>query len=553
MKKLFFLLLFLLIFFLRPPFALAEKINSFDVRITAHKNGVMDITETISYDFENLDKHGIYRFIPLYSRVGDLYRIIKIENVRVERDNNSENFEKIQTKEQVNIRIGSKNKTITGARIYKISYTVENGIGSNFPDHDEIYWNATGNEWEAPIEKASINIATDFGASLTNFICYTGVTGSRDANCTVAGPTATTNNLLEREGLTAVAVFPLNTFPKSILLKSPPSTFAEKIFGFLWQNILVIYFLLNIILPAVLIFWYQKKKNKKRFGVPTVNFDTPMDENGQRIPPALAGTIDNAKLDRNDVTATIFDLAIRKYIKLEETAESSKTLGIIGTNKEKQMITKLKEDDEKLTLFEKKLYSRLFESGNSINVEDLKKDFYKTFQDMETEIFKLLVGRGYYFKNPKTQRALLLFAGFFSLITLNIFLAGLLFFLAARLIGRTALGDEMDYKIDGLKLFLKSVDRNLKWQAEKFYVAEQMIPYAMALGYIDKFMEQLKIINPNYSPTWYTGYSGSFYTSYAGFYSTVGSNITTSAPSSSSGFSTGSSGGGGGGGGGGSW
>src|SRR3990167_10277522 len=194
-------------------------------------------------------------------------------------------------------------------------------------------------------------------------------------------------------------VFPLNTFPKSILLKSPPSTFAEKIFGFLWQNILVIYFLLNIILPAVLIFWYQKKKNKKRFGAPTVNFDTPMDENGQRIPPALAGTIDNSKLDRNDVTATIFDLAIRKYIKLEETTESFKALGIINTSKKKQMITKFKEDDGSLTSFEKKLFERLFEGGNSVDVEDLKVDFYKTFQDMEKEIFKLLVEKGYYLKN----------------------------------------------------------------------------------------------------------------------------------------------------------
>ena len=266
MKKLFFLLLFLLIFFLRPPFALAEKINSFDVRITAHKNGVMDITETISYDFENLDKHGIYRFIPLYSKVGDLYRIIKIENVKVERDNNSENFEKAQSKEQISIKIGSKNKTITGVHIYKISYTVTNGIGSNFPDHDEIYWNATGNEWTVPIEKASIDIATDFGANSTNFICYTGAIGSRNANCAAAGSTAAANNLSEGQGLTAVAVFPLNTFPKSILSKSLPSTFAEKIFGFLWRNILAIYFALNIILPAVLIFWYQRKKNKKKIG-----------------------------------------------------------------------------------------------------------------------------------------------------------------------------------------------------------------------------------------------------------------------------------------------
>ena len=80
-----------------------------------------------------------------------------------------------------------------------------------------------------------------------------------------------------------------------------------------------------------------------------------------------------------------------------------------------------------------------------------------------------------------------------------------------------------------------------------------MIPYAMALGYIDKFMEALKIIKPDYNPSWYRGYSGNFYIGYAAFYAASSSNMTTSAPSSSSGFSGGSSGGGGGGGGGGSW
>lgn len=552
-KVLLFLPLLFIFFIFQPSHVFAEKINSFDVKIVAHKDGFIDVTETIEYDFESLSRHGIYRYIPLYSKVGDLYRIIKISNVDVRRDDQSEEFKKTQDSQKVNIKIGNANRTITGLHTYKISYTVENGIGSNFPDHEEIYWNATGNEWTIPIEKASIYIATDFGINSTNFICYTGAAGSKDANCTITGSSADTGLLSSGEGLTAVAVYPANTFPKSILSKSAPSTFAEKIFGFIWQNILTIYFLLNIVLPAVLIFWYQNKKNKKRFGPPVVNFDTPEDEKGKRIPPALAGTIDTAKLDRNDVTATIFDLAIRKYLRLEETIKSSKALGIIETSKKRQMITKLKADDGKLTPFEKELYSRLFESGDSVDVEDLKTDFYKTFQDMETEIFKQLVEKKYYTKNPKIQRGFLAFLGIVSIFTSNIILAGVLFLLANKLNGRTPLGDEIDYKIDGLKLFLKSMDRNYNWQALKFYTVEQMIPYAMALGYIDKFMKQLKIIKPDYSPTWYTGYSGSFYGSYLGFYTGMNSSITTSAPSSSSGFSGGSSGGGGGGGGGGSW
>ena len=115
-------------------------------------------------------------------------------------------------------------------------------------------------------------------------------------------------------------------------------------------------------------------------------------------------------------------------------------------------------------------------------MDTLKTDFYKTFQDMETEIFKQLVEKKYYVKNPKTQRGLLAVLGVMALGTGSIVLSGVLFYLAKKLLGRTALGDEVDYKIDGLKLFLKSMDRNYKWQAKNFYTVEQMIPYAMALG-----------------------------------------------------------------------
>lgn len=553
MKKILLFLFVTVLFLIKPAHVFAEKINSFDVKITAHKNGVMDVVETINYDFEDLSRHGIYRYIPLYSKVGDLVRIIKIGGLQVEQDGESGRFTKSQDTQNINIKIGDPDRTITGEHVYKISYTVENGIGSNFPDHDEIYWNATGNEWTVPIEKASINIDTDFGLKSANFICYTGSTGSKETNCTIDNSSSSTGLLSPGEGLTAVAVYPSGTFPKSFLSKEPPSTVVDKILGFIWKNILYVYFFLNIIIPTIIIFWYQKKKNKKRFGPPAVNFDTPADEKGERIAPALAGTIDTAKLERNDVTATIFDLAIRKYIKLIETIEFSKALGIIDTKKTKQTITKLKDDDGKFFPFEKKLFDRLFESGDRVNVEDLKSDFYKTFQDMENEVFKQLVEKKYYTKNPKIQRGFLVFFGIIALFSFNIILTGVLFFLAKKLIGRTALGDEIDYKIDGLKLFLKSMDRNYKWQAKNFYTVEQMIPYAMALGYIDKFMESLKILKPDYSPTWYSGYQGSFYGSYLGFYAGMNSNITTSAPSSSSGASGGFSGGGGGGGGGGSW
>ena len=554
MKKLFFLIILFFLFFSKPQLSFAEAIHSFNTDIVAHKNGEMDITETINYDFEDLYRHGIYRYIPLYSKVGNLYRVLKIKNINILRDERREKFTVSKTKEQLYFKIGDVDKTINGTHVYKISYTVENGIGSNYEDHDEIYWNITGNDWQVPIEKAVARISTDFGVDKTNLICFEGPSGSKDKTCKVEGEKVSSSQFLyPGYGLTVVLAYPVNTFPKSILLKELPKTLAESLGELFLKNLHLIYIFLNIFLPLILFYWYQKHKNKKRFGEPTVNFDIPKDEKGKRLTPALAGTIDTAALERDDVVATIFDLAIRKYIRLEEVKEKTKMLGVFDKEKKEQQITKLKKDDGKLLGFEKTLFDRLFESGDSVRVSDLKLDFYKTFSDMEKNIFKELVDNKYYIKNPKNQKAFLIVFGMWSLFTLNIFLAITFFVLAKKLNGRTSLGDEIDYKIDGLKLFLKSMDRNYKWQAEKFYTVEQMIPYAMALGYIDKFMEALKFIKPDYNPSWYRGYSGNFYLGYAAFYLATSSNMTTSAPSSSSGFSGGSSGGGGGGGGGGSW
>lgn len=547
-----FILLIALFLFTPCSVRAQEKIKNFNTEITAHQNGEMTIVETIEYDFGSDNRHGIYRFIPTYTKVGDLYRISDIKFEQVLRDGNKEPHDNSYGADEVETKIGDADRTIFGVHTYKIVYTVKNGIGSNYEDHDEIYWNTTGTKWGVPIENASAIITTDFNVLPTKTICFTGADGSKESKCSSTikasiSQTTTTASLDSDEGLTVVTAFPVGTFPKSQLAERPPIIGKDEkilfgIYGLVW-------ILLNIIIAPFILRWYLKNKNKSRFGKPAVNFDIPK-VNNKIVTPLEAGIIDNTKLEQDDVMATIFDLAIRKYIKIEQIL-GKKTLGLFG-GKDEYKIVKLKNFDNHLNEVELTLMSKLFGANNEKILSEVK-SFYTTFSSLETKSFNMLVERGFYTKNPKSQKSFLLVFGVIGVVTLNILFGALLLFLSQKMNGRTEKGDELDHQIDGLKIFLKNMKRHYNFQAKNAITVEKYIPYAMALGHIDEFMDQLKDIAPDYNPSWYSGNSN-FYAARYAFASSMQSNFTTSAPSSSSGFSGGgSSGGGGGGGGGGSW
>lgn len=541
MKFVFCLGLFFIGLIFVSPAQAQEKIQSFDVNLVAHQNGEMTVEESITYDFGEDDRHGIYRDIPLVSKVGDLYRVIEIDFKEIKRDGRDEEFSVEKMPKTTQVKIGDPDKTITGSHNYIIIYNVKNGIGSNFPDFDEIYWNVTGNDWQIPIEKTSYKISTDFGVSPQTSVCYTGPISSKFQNCKADRDTVlSTQSFDAYQGLTVATKFPLDTFPDSELRTSEPT--FDPDFTNLLKGYLPILLLLNLIGGPYLLFWYFKNHSKKRLGSPTVNFDIP------KLSPAEVGIIDNTKLDRDDVIATIFDLAIRKYIKIEEI----KVVKTFMPDDTDYKIVKLK-NESGLNQFESKLYERLFRDGDEVKLKDLTKDFYTTFSSLEKKAFNMLVEKNLYTKNPKVQMGLLLVFGIIATVLGNIILGPIMIFLSRKLNGRTETGDQEDLQAEGLKIFLKAMSRHHKFQSKNLITVEKYIPYAIALGLQREFMEQLKIIDPNYNPGWYSGYHHNFYGSFANMNYSMNVSILTSAPSSSSGSSGGSSGGGGGGGGGGSW
>jgi uncharacterized membrane protein YgcG len=93
-------------------------------------------------------------------------------------------------------------------RTVVIHYYVLNAL-TFFDDHDELYWNVTGNEWEAPIEHASAKIELPAGVTGLHAVSHSGPFGSRaqDAEVESRGNSVefrSTHSLEFHEGLTAV-------------------------------------------------------------------------------------------------------------------------------------------------------------------------------------------------------------------------------------------------------------------------------------------------------------------------------------------------------------
>lgn len=197
--------------------ALAEEvIRSFDVTVEMTDRDLIKVTERITVVAEGAEiRRGIYRDIPLTSVDDDgTRREATFKLLSVERDGQAEPYSSERNGRGVRIVIGDKDVFLeTGPHTYVITYETGRQI-RRFDDHDELYWNATGNEWRFPILSARAKVILPPGARPTMTTAFTGFFGGRgeDFISEVAPDGSsvtfrTTRRLEASEGLTiAVAV-----------------------------------------------------------------------------------------------------------------------------------------------------------------------------------------------------------------------------------------------------------------------------------------------------------------------------------------------------------
>ncbi len=459
-----------------PASAQFEQITAYHVTIDVQPNGDLQIHERIGYDFGVSPHHGIIRTIPVmyrYDGTHDRIYRLSVEGVTASGGAPAGYDLSRQGADDV-IKIGDPDVTITGAHTYDIAYRVEGALNA-FGDHDELYWNAIGDEWSVPIEEAAVDVTTP--GTITQVACFQGSVGSSlpcdDSSFDESGTARFGSaSLGPYEGLTVVV-----GMAKGSVSPEPAPILVER-----WS--LARAFTVNpgtvgiasLLLVGFAVFFGRlawRTGRDRRYvgsavdvafgpdgtatGVP-VRPDEPhpapseQPEAGQeqavplfersdfpiefeppdKLRPGEVGTLIDEVAGPLDVSATIVDLAVRGYLTIEEIPKH----GLFG--KPDWRLTLTKPADDALMAYESKLLTSLFEdadeeadgsSGGQAQVlmSSLRTKFSKKLVAVESALYDDAVKRGWFRMRPDRVRARWTGLGWFVLIV-----GGVLEFLAIK-------------------------------------------------------------------------------------------------------------------------
>jgi uncharacterized membrane protein YgcG len=581
-------------------------IESFDAELRVEPTGDVQVTETIRPRFQG-SWNGIYRNLSLEHQTAQGRRErLDVELLSItDQDGEALRYEASNDgrwTRQFQVWIpGAEDAT----RTLVIRYVVHNAIrffeeGSEVGPLDELYWNATGNGWEVPIERASATIVLPEGVAPTQSSGYTGVAGSTETAVRIAtsGNTVSftaTRALGPGEGLTVAAGWP----PGSVAHPAPPSQLTLG--AGRWAPLAVPFLAFFLAFRR----WRGKGRDPKARAI-AVQYEPP-----ENLGPAEVGTLVDHRAEMHDITSTLVDLAVRGFVHIQQ--EKKKTLGIFSSTEYTFHLKKPEEEWGALNTHEERYLRALFKHAGrksfgdglramlgggdaypgtgdeevpgagegptygSVELTALKNSFYKDLKEIRKALYDQLIAKGHYERNPETVKAIwsvggvsLAMGGILAAvwagdtgsllldpITLGVagVAGGLILIIFGQIMpARTEQGARAREWALGFKEFLEKVEEpRYKRMITEPSMFERFLSYAMAFKVESKWAKAFEDMF-TVPPQWYSGPHGaafhaSSFTHDLTAMSTAASSTMSSSPSGSGGG--GSSGGGSGGGGGG--
>jgi hypothetical protein len=294
-----------------------EHILDYHSDLTLQADGTLLVRETIRvFATGNQIRHGIYRDFPTRytDRLGSKY-VVGFDVTDATCDDSPVPFRVEDYSNGKRIYLGDKNTFIPGGdHIYTISYTTNRQLGF-FADHDELFWNVTGNGWGFELDHASatVRLPENIPAGEVRLSGYTGPQGSLAQDLTTstedgAFQFAANGPLRPYSGLTI-----LLAWPKGYIA---PPTVEQRLTWFLHDNsdALVLAAALLLLLVYYYVVWSAVGRDPQR-GVIMPLYEPPAE-----LSPAAMRYLVRMGFDNKTFATAVLDMAVRGYITIKEDA-----------------------------------------------------------------------------------------------------------------------------------------------------------------------------------------------------------------------------------------
>lgn len=327
-----------------------EQILDFHSDITLQEDSSLLVTETITvFATGNQIRHGIFREFP--TRYTDAFNnkyVVGFQMRSATCDSADEPFRVENYSNGKRIYLGNPNAMVPqGRHVYTVTYTTNRQLGF-FKDHDELFWNVTGNGWGFDIQHASatVHLPPAIPSDQVNLSGFTGFQGSHEADLTTAAENSafefnTTRRLVPRQGLSILLTWPKGYFTEP--------TFSQKAAFFFPDNREALFLAagLLVILLYYLIAWSAVGRDPAR-GVVMALYEPP-----QNLSPAAMRYLERMGFDNKTFAAAILSMAVRGFLTIKQQA-GSYTLYLTG------------KDNSALSPDEKQVAEYLFPDRNQI-------------------------------------------------------------------------------------------------------------------------------------------------------------------------------------------
>lgn len=360
-----------------------ERILAYDSQIAIHRDGSMDVTETIRVRAEgDRIRRGIYRDFPTDYKdsLGNRYHVA-FDFRDALRDDQPESWHAEAQANGVRIYLGRAEVLLEpGEYNYQIRYRTTRQLGF-FAQHDELYWNVTGNGWEFPIDTvtATVELPSPVATTQLKASGYTGVSGSRDAFLTTetfegGARYASRVGLSPAEGLSLVL-----EFPKSVVTQ--PDT-RQKLLWLLQDN-------LNLLVGGLglLALWVWYGLRWRAVGRdPKHGVRIPLYEPPANFSPASLRFVRRMGYDKTCFAAALLSLASKGLLKIEQDEDEVITLIKVKDADRKwlapgegKLLDALLEDDAPLRLAQSAATARLMSAADSALKSALAVEYEKKY------------------------------------------------------------------------------------------------------------------------------------------------------------------------------